>query len=298
MLEIKKKTQLKEGYTMMHEHITIDLSGIKNDDACLNEVEETIKEFKELYRYGVRNILDVTAIGMGRNSTYVQKVAEETGINILQSTGFYKDPFLPTIVETSSVEELAELFVREIEEGIDGGIIKASCIGEIGTSKQEMTASEEKVFAAAVIAAKKTNALISTHTTLGSFAREQAQFFLKHGVEPSRVIIGHLALANDLELIKDIIRLGFNVAFDTIGKKSYLPEKERVHFLLELEKEGMLNHVVMSVDITRKSHLKKNGGIGYAYLFENFIPLLKEAGFKEESLNRILVENPKRLLNR
>jgi Predicted metal-dependent hydrolase with the TIM-barrel fold len=291
--------KLLDGYTMMHEHITIDLSGMKQDaDACLNEREPTIAELKELYRYGVRNILDVTAMGMGRDSAYVQKIAEETGIQILQSTGFYKDPFLPEIVATSSVVELAELFVREIEEGIDGGLIKASCIGEIGTSNQEMTANEEKVFVAAVIAAKKTNALISTHTTLGTFAKEQIQFFIKHGIEPDRVVIGHTALANDLALIKDIIRLGFNVAFDTIGKKSYLPEEERVRFLLELEKEAVLDHVVMSMDITRKSHLKKNSGIGYAYLFEVFIPLLKEAGFQEESLNQILIENPKRLLHR
>ncbi|MCY7801815.1 hypothetical protein MOB23_21055, partial [Bacillus haynesii] len=45
-----------------------------------------VREFKSLYEKGVRNIVDVTNIGMGRNITYVQKVAEETGINIVFST--------------------------------------------------------------------------------------------------------------------------------------------------------------------------------------------------------------------
>ena len=56
------------GYTMMHEHITIDLSGVKKDTDCqLDCYAETVAEFKKLYEYGVRRIVDVTADGMGRN---------------------------------------------------------------------------------------------------------------------------------------------------------------------------------------------------------------------------------------
>ena len=62
---------LKEGYTLMHEHVTIDLSGVKNDQDChLDCYEETVKEFKQLYEYGVRNIVEVTNIGMGRDIAY------------------------------------------------------------------------------------------------------------------------------------------------------------------------------------------------------------------------------------
>ena len=42
--------KLVDGYTLMHEHVHIDLSRIKNDlDTCLDCKEETIKEFKRLY---------------------------------------------------------------------------------------------------------------------------------------------------------------------------------------------------------------------------------------------------------
>ncbi len=50
----------------------------------------------------------------------------------------------------------------------------------------------------------------------------------------------------------------------------------------------------MSVDLTRKSHLKANGGIGYAYLIENFLPILRKIGVQETFLEKILVENPKK----
>lgn len=80
---------LKEGITLIHEHTRIDLSRIKgDDDTNLNCKEATIKEFSELYDYGVRNIVDVTNMGMGRDPEYVREVAEKSGINIIQSTGF------------------------------------------------------------------------------------------------------------------------------------------------------------------------------------------------------------------
>ena len=42
--------KLADGYTLMHEHVTINLSGVKKDEDCrLNCFEETVKEFKGLY---------------------------------------------------------------------------------------------------------------------------------------------------------------------------------------------------------------------------------------------------------
>ena len=66
--------------------------------------------------------------------------------------------------------------------------------------------------------------------------------------------------------------------------------------LKALEAEGMLGQVVLSMDLTRKSHLAYKGGIGYSYLIETFLPMLKEAGIAEESIQKMLVDNPKRIL--
>lgn len=50
------------------------------------------------------------------------------------------------------------------------------------------------------------------------------------------------------------------------------------------------------MDITRKSHLKKWGGLGYAYLFETFLPQLLEYGLSEEQIDMLLIDNPDRIL--
>lgn len=285
--------ELKKGYTLMHEHITIDLSKVKGDDDCvLDCFDETVSELKKLYGFGVRNIVDMTNKGMGQNPKYVLKVEKETGIKIINSTGYYKEPFFPSEVAEKSVEQLAEIMIHDLMTGFENTTIKAGMIGEIGTSKNKWEETEKKVFDAAVIAHKKTHKPIYTHTTLGTLAKEQAQYFIDNGIDPTKIIIGHIDLTQDLELIKEVLKLGVFVGFDTVGKNNYFPDTKRIEFLMDLEKTDLIRQVVLSEDLTRKSHLEFKGGIGYSYLFETFLPQLRSAGFKEESIDQMLILNP------
>lgn len=285
--------ELKKGYTLMHEHITIDLSKVKGDNDCvLDCFDETVSELKKLYGFGVRNIVDMTNKGMGQNPKYVLKVEKETGIKIINSTGYYKEPFFPSEVAEKSVEQLAEIMIHDLMTGFENTTIQAGMIGEIGTSKNKWEETEKKVFDAAVIAHKKTHKPIYTHTTLGTLAKEQAQYFIDNGIDPTKIIIGHIDLTQDLELIKEVLKLGVFVGFDTVGKNNYFPDTKRIEFLMDLEKTDLIRQVVLSEDLTRKSHLEFKGGIGYSYLFETFLPQLRSAGFKEESIDQMLILNP------
>ena len=248
----------------MHEHVTIDLSGVKNDQDChLDCYEETVKEFKQLYEYGVRNIVEVTNIGMGRDIAYIQNVEKETGINILKSTGCYKEPFIPENMLALSTEELADVMIREIEDSFEGFDAHAEMIGEFGTSKNEWKESERRLFDASIIAHKKTGKPIYTHTTLSTLALEQAQYLTAGGVNPKKVVIGHVDLSGDLELIISVLKTGVNVGFDTIGKNNYLPDEKRIEMLLELEKLGLLgqgvlrNKIFNNIELTT-TYIKNN----------------------------------------
>lgn len=288
---------MKKRYTLMHEHITIDLSGIKNDEDCrLDCFEESQNELCRLYELGVRRILDVTNIGMGRNSDYCRLMEESTGIQILSATGFYKEPFLPDFVYTMSVRELAKLAVKEISEGIANTGIKASVIGEFGTSKDTFTEMERKVFDSMALAAVQTGAVVTTHTTLGTMALEQAEHLKTEGVKPENIIIGHLDLSQNPDTIISVLKEGVNIGFDTVGKNNYCPDTFRAQMLKRIAKEGYLDQVVLSMDITRKSHLKKWGGPGYAYLFETFLPMLLEYGLSEAQIEQLMIDNPNRIL--
>lgn len=285
---------LLEGYTYAHEHTTIDLSSLKKvEDTNLNCFKQTIEEYKELYDKGVRNVIDVTVRGMKRNPEYVKKVAEASGINIVQSTGWYQDKFLPEYIETSTVEELAAIMVKDITVGIGNSEVKASLIGEIGTSKNQMTDRERKVFEASVLAHKKTGVPITTHTTLGTFGKEQVEFFKSKDIELNKVVIGHVDLTGDVEYVLSLLREGVYVEFDTIGKENYMPDQTRVEMLKKIIEEGFEDKIFLSMDITRRSHLKANGGLGYAYLLDTFVPLMRKNDISEPIIEKMLSHNPR-----
>ncbi|MDO5088937.1 MAG: phosphotriesterase-related protein [Leptotrichiaceae bacterium] len=286
---------LKDGYTLMHEHIFIDLSGVKKLDDCrLDCKDETIKEFKELYENGVRNVTDVTNIGMGRNIDYIKEVSEKSGINVICATGFYKEPFYPDFVYEKSEKELSEIMKKEISEGIDGTDVKAGIIGEIGSSKDKITDTELKVFKAAIIAHLETGAPITTHTSLGTMGHEQVKLFKEYNVNPDKVVIGHTDLSGNGEYVLKMLYNGVYIEFDTIGKNNYMSDDIRIEILKEIEKRDLIDRVFLSLDITRKSNMKYNGGIGYNYIFDRFIPKLRESGIKESSVEKMLKTNPKK----
>lgn len=290
---------LQNGYTLMHEHMTIDLSGQKHNLDCkVDCIDEITKEMKKLYSKGVRNIVEVTNRGMGRNVKNIVKISKESGINFICSTGFYKEPFLPDYVYEMDKEEIAELLINDIEIGIDGTGIKAKLLGEIGTSKDHMTKEEEKIFESVVIAHKKTGVPISTHTTLGTNALGQIEFFEKNNVDLSKVNIGHVDLSGDIQYIIEILSKGVYISFDTIGKNNYLLDSKRVEMLKILQDMNLLNKVFLSQDISRKSNMEFMGGIGYSYIFDSFIPMLKEKGITDESLDLMLHKNPMNFFNK
>jgi phosphotriesterase-related protein len=289
---------LKNGMTYAHEHTTIDLSALKGtDDTNLNCFDETVEEFKELYAKGVRNIIDVTVMGMNQNPEYVKEVATKTGLNIVQSTGWYQDKFLPAYVTDATIEELAEIMYKSLTEGINGTDIKAELIGEIATSKNEMTAREQKIFEASVLVQKELEVPITTHTTLGTFGKEQIKFFKENKAPLEKIVIGHVDLTGNAKYILDLLNEGVYVEFDTVGKNNYMPDARRVEMLKAIEKAGYKNKVFLSMDITRKSHLKYKGGMGYSYLLDEFVPMALEGGVSEDFIEKMLIDNPKRFFN-
>lgn len=287
----------KKGYTLMHEHLSINLSKIKKDpDTILDNIEDTITEFKQLYKNGVRRILDVTNTAMGRNNSSIERVMKEANIEIITSTGYYKDPFLPENFASRTIEEHANIMINELTNGYQNSSLKPQVIGEIGTSKDTMTDNELILFEAAAIAQKKCNCPIYTHTTLGTYGLEQISFFEERNIDLSKVVIGHVDLTGDKEYIDRLLDTGVNIGFDTIGKINYMKDEVRAIILKHIQDTGRINQVVLSLDLTRKSHLVSGGGIGYNYLFTSFLPLLRKHGVTEKSIELMLTDNPNRIL--
>ncbi|MGP1941032.1 phosphotriesterase-related protein [Citrobacter freundii] len=281
------------GYTWVHEHLHIDLSGFKNNLDCrLDQYDLICQEMKDLRALGVSNIIEMTNRYMGRNPQFMLDLMRDTGINVVACTGYYQDAFFPEHVAARSVEQLAQEMVDEIVIGIDGTELKAGIIAEIGSSEGVITPLEEKVFIAAARAHIETGRPISTHTSFSTMGVEQLVLLQAHGVDLSRVTVGHCDLKDNLDNILRMIELGAYVQFDTIGKNNYYPDEKRIAMLHAIRDRGLLSHVMRSMDITRRSHLKANGGNGYDYLLTTFIPQLRQSGFSQADVDMMLRDNP------
>jgi 5-phospho-D-xylono-1,4-lactonase len=204
------------------------------------------------------------------------------------------------------VAEITSWMVNEVSIGITrlskdqpraefsrarAGIIKAS------SSLNTANANEQKVFEAAAQAHHITQAPISTHTEKGTWGLEQAQFFLEHKVNPQKVLIGHLDLKPELPYLLEVAKTGVNISLDQFGKEKYLPDLERVNLIVQLCEAGFETQIIIGGDMARKSYFKSYGGNpGLEHIPITVKKMLVQAGLSSETIESILIHNPRRWL--
>lgn len=288
----------KLGPTLIHEHVVLDLSRIRGDqDAILADSDPLNRELEGLYSAGCGGIVEVTNRGMGRDVQSLAVLSRRHGIPIIAATGFYKQSYYTQEVFEKKMEELAELFVKELTEEVETTGIRAGIISEIGSSLHEITPDEHKVFQAAIQAQRETGAPLSTHCELGTMGSEQLALFSQADMDLSKVSIGHQDLSGDREEYEFLLKAGVYIQFDTIGKNAYRPDNQRLEDLLWILDKGFGKQIMLSTDITKKSYLKVNGGFGYEHLFTQFLPRLRDRGVHQREIDEMMVDNPRRFLS-
>lgn len=308
------------GATFMHEHPESVApsgfySGGKNTD--IEDLAE--RALACLTEYGVRSLVDLTGRARTTNDdNLVGRLAARLPFNLIAGFSFYKDPWLDGIDD--HLDRLVDLYVSQALDGIRGSEIKAGIFGEVGTSLNQITPREELHLRAAARAHIATGLAISTHCTLGTMAIEQVALLADEGADLSRVVLGHLDLNPDIAYLEEVLSSGVNVAFDTFGKEWFdyrvpnsegegggefvkwayhRPDRERIRALVELVARGHDHRIVLSCDMSgAEAYLNPSthGRYGYAFLPEVVLPKLTAAGVSQESLHRMLVENPARIL--
>jgi phosphotriesterase-related protein len=288
------------GITQTHEHLILDAyDHYGNYGFVIDDEDLVIEEVGEYSRLGGKTLVDVTLDEIGRNPGALARIAKASGLNVIMGCSWYREFAYPEIVAEKNSNELAEILVREIEVGVGETGIRAGIIGEIGTGRHFIKPAEERVFRASAIAQQKTGVAISTHTTRwGTLALEQIAMLLEFGADREKIIIGHLGDRIGVQHLLPIAEQGVYLEVDNIGYTDYQPEWVRADNVAALCKEGFSEKVLLSEDICLLSHLKYQGGKGYGYLLETFVPMLRERGVSDEQIHQMLVENPARVLAR
>ncbi|MGH2488521.1 MAG: phosphotriesterase family protein [Candidatus Limnocylindria bacterium] len=293
------------GFALPHEHTAISLWHVPGrfDDWELAADELTVAdELRDFRRRGGRTLVDLTLPGVGRDPERLRRLAGGTGVHIVMGCGWYRAPYYPTEarIDRRSVDDLADELVAEFEQGVGDTGVRPGIIGEIGTDKPWVSAIEERVHRAAGRAARRTGMAISTHAVRSPVGLDQLAIFVEEGVDPGRVVIGHANSYPDLDHYLAILERGANLEFDFLGHRFSPVDEPRepriIELLVELLDRGFGAQILLSQDVCHDRQLKVNGGFGFTYLQQHFLPAMRTAAVGEGELERMTIDNPRRIL--
>jgi phosphotriesterase-related protein len=295
------------GFTLMHEHVLVANQAMRRcfpdyvDEAWL--VRHATEELRAAAERGVRSMVDLTPINLGRDAKLIRRVAEASGVQIVAATGFYwvEEPWM----EAWQVEQLAAYLIRDIEEGMEGTNVRAGII-KCATDRLGVTPLNEKLLQVAAHAHRRTGVPISTHTSVENRSGlGQQEVFERAGVDLSRVVIGHCGDTEDLDYLEAILRRGSTIGMDRFGVDIILPTKQRVDTIVDLCRRGWAEQIVLShdaachIDWFPRDRIRRTvPNWHYRHIPDDVIPALRERGVSDEDLRRMTVDNPRRIFER
>jgi phosphotriesterase-related protein len=297
------------GRTLMHEHVFImQPEALQNWGHAFgprywDEQERIVDAVDKLTRVreaGIRTLVDPTAPGLGRYVPRIREVAEAADINIIVATGVYAFIELPNFLAYRRKEAIADLFVREIREGIDDTGIKAAFL-KCAVERHGLVGDIPRIIEAIAIAAVETGAPVMVHTNAEQRTGLLALDALtRHGVDPGRIVIAHVGDSNDLDYIRTIARAGAWIGCDRFGIDHFNPLADRIRTLTALVQEGLADRIHIShdaacfLDFFVGNPAFANEKPDYLLISNQVLPALLEAGVTQEQIDQMMVSNPVR----
>jgi phosphotriesterase-related protein len=299
------------GPTLIHEHFkATDEAGRHQFPHLYDEQTDwdaAISDATAVRGHGVRTVVEPSVMFLNRDAAFSKRVADESGLHVVLATGVYTYDYLPQFLANRNEDQIAEIFVHEIETGIQGTGIKAAFI-KCAADEPGLTPNVEKLHRAAARASKQTGKPIMAHSRPASgTGLEQMRLFDEEGVDPAKVQVAHTGDTDDLDYIENLLDTGCWIGMDRYGLDLFLPIEPRNATVLALLERGHADRMFLSQDycstldwfpLEVQEYLRANEVPQWSMtlLFEDIIPELKQRGMTDEQLNEMMVENPKRWL--
>ncbi len=285
------------GITLMHEHVLVDFAGAAayNPNRWNKEevIEHVLPYLNEIKAYGCKTFVECTPSYIGKDPVLLKKISEATGIHLLTNTGFYgagNNKYIPYFAFTESADQLAERWINEWRNGIEGTGIKPGFI-KIGVDGGTLSEMHQKLITAASRTHLATGLVILSHTGPSLPAFEQVEILRKEGVRPDAFVWTHAQAESDPEIHAKVARMGAWVALDGLNDSNV---NDYVRMIVAMKNRSMLHRVLLSHDAGWYTPGEENGGDfrGFTTLFEKLIPALRTANFTDEDIHQLIVNNP------
>ena len=282
------------GPALVHEHILVDFieaEKFSRDRYNREEVFEVMLPYlARIKNLGVKGFVECTPAYMGRDAELLVRFSKALGIHILTNTGLYKEPHLPKFAFEYSADQLADLWIKEILEGVEDTHIKAGFI-KIAVNPGIIAPIQQKIVRAAARCSLATGAVIACHTANGAAAMHLLKILDEEGLENDRLIVVHADAEENIKYHLEIARRGAWVEYDGLSQNTSEKILKLLRFMVD---QGFEEQILLSQDAGWYNVGQPHGGNirGYEYLIEEFVPLMRKNGFDQDLIGKILVENP------
>jgi phosphotriesterase-related protein len=287
------------GLSLAHEHVLVDFIGankISPDRYNRQKVFDTVLPYlRSIRSKGCKTLVECTPAYLGRDVRLLQQLSKDSDLHIITNTGWYgasKEKFLPATIEQLSSQQVADQWIRESREGIDGTGIKPGFM-KIAVDDVPFSDNITKILDAAAITYKATGLPIGIHTsTGGAAAKQQMKIFQSKNIPLSNWIWIHAQNEKDISIQIEAAKKGAWISFDNVSGDNMDDYLER---LKHMKTQGLLGHVLISHDAGWYDVVDPSKKIrGYTDIFDLFIPYLKKNNFNTGDIDQLLVQNPAR----
>ena len=294
------------GWTLSHEHLTSGMGGMEHIAGLYDEDEalrRSMDALKLAHAAGMRTLIDCTPLDLGRQVGLFQRLADVSPINIVACTGVYR--WVPLSYYAWDEDTVAEHFLRDLQEGMDGSNVRAGIIKlawdleyrlEEGGARSPR-AQLEKCARGAARAAKVAGVPITCHTRPADHhGTRLLDIFEEEGLDLRAVTIGHTNDSHEPDYVLGLAERGATVGLDRYMHRDETELARRAAIALSLVEAGYAAQTSLGHD---SASCSINGGLPsggprvenarcWLPIPEFQLPWLREHGATEEQIDQLM----------
>lgn len=281
---------------LSHEHLLVDFIGADSIDAKRwnhdSVINATLNYLEEIKPHKVKYFVDATPAYLGRDVLLLEKIANRTGLTIITNTGFYgavNNKYVPSFAFDKTAEELAEIWINEFKNGIDGTPVKPGFIKISVDASDRLDTIDQKLVKAAAITHLQTGLTIASHTGEAKGLWPQLKILKDMNVSPEAFIWVHSQNEKDNNNYLLAAKEGCWISFDGLGWEL----EKHIEKMVFAKENKILDRILISHDAGWYDPQKQVQAIQpYTNIFKKLYPALMSKGFSKEEFNLLMSRNP------
>lgn len=290
-----KKDVNNLGLMLTHEHL---MSNFGQEPSYIGQFDvpklkdQVLPYLSKVKSLGCDVLVECTTAYFGRNVELLREFSETSGLNIITNTGWYaaaNDRYVPEKAYKLSADEIANIWIDEWKNGIDGTEIRPGFI-KLAVDDSPVSDIDKKLIIAGAKTHLKTGLTMQVHTGNNPEAAEvQLKIIKDEGVSPEAWIWTHAHNLPEAEPLIEAAQEGAWISLD--GIRYDKERQEHIYtLLLKLVDQGLSERILLSHDGNSFPSGKEIRP--FDALMTEFIPRLKAEGFTDRDIHQLTVVNP------